>query len=197
MEDADCSDHHETITVSKCNKTTGVCNCILPSCHDYNSDTNKCKLKRCHQIVLIDDQVISCKNMGTSSKATSLLLSIFSFTGAANFYLGNNLIGAFQLLAFITLLLLCILRICCCCSLCYGNFDSESCNCRNRGCLGIILCIIELVLLLISLAELAGMITDFIKIAMNGKLDGYGCILDDDSVNLIQEIAISSLEIGN
>ena len=41
------------------------------------------------------------------------------------------------------------------------------------------------------------MIHDFIKIGLNGKLDGDGCFLGDDAIDLIQNIAINTLEVGS
>ena len=41
------------------------------------------------------------------------------------------------------------------------------------------------------------MIHDFVEIAINGKLDGDGCFLSDDTIALIQNIAIGTLELGS
>ena len=49
---------------------------------------------------------------------------------------------------------------------------------------------------LLSGIELGWMIYDFIMIGINGKLDGSGCLLEDDTVNLVQEIALQAVTIG-
>ena len=41
------------------------------------------------------------------------------------------------------------------------------------------------------------MIHDFIKIGLNGKLDGDGCLLGDDTIELIQKIATNTLKVGS
>ena len=52
---------------------------------------NHCDLKRCHALEgFTDDGKIHCINRGGKSKRFALLLNIISFTGAVNFYLGNN-----------------------------------------------------------------------------------------------------------
>ena len=206
MKDSDCSDHDETVTVAKCNKTTGVCNCSLPLCHDYNSDTNKCELKRCHHTVLIDNgNAISCINKGSKDKGTALLLNIISFTGATNFYLGNYGLAVGQLLLFNIMIFTCIVRLCSCCVLCIvfcGDKDPEECCkncccCNRKGKIGSAYSVAEVCLILVSLAELIWMLHDFVRIALNGKLDGDGCFLADDAIDLIQNIAISTLNVGN
>ena len=178
----------------------------MPSCHDYNSDTNKCELKRCHRIVLIDNEnAISCVNEGSKDKATALLLNIISFTGATNFYLGNIGLGIGQLLLFNIMIFTFCVRICSCCVLCCvfcRDKDPEN-LCKNCRCcnttnkVGSAYSTAEVILILLSIAELIWMLHDFIKIALNGMLDGDGCFLSDDAIDLIQNIAISTLETGN
>ena len=89
--DDDCSDsseYDETVKIARCNKTVGLCECILPMCFDYNSDANQCELKRCHKTVLSNDgKAIGCVNQGAKSKTTALYLNIISFTGATIFIL--------------------------------------------------------------------------------------------------------------
>ena len=46
------------------------------------------------------------------------------------------------------------------------------------------------------MAELIWMIVEFVKIGKNDKLDGNGCLLDDDTTNLIQGIAIEGIQLG-
>ena len=48
----------------------------------------------------------------------------------------------------------------------------------------------------ISAIELGWMIFDFIMIGINGKLDGNGCLLDDDTVSLIQDIVLQTGTLG-
>ena len=76
--DDNCSDsskYDETIKIARCNKTIGLCECILPLCFNYNSDANQCELKRCHKIVLSNDgKAIECINQGAKSKTTALYL---------------------------------------------------------------------------------------------------------------------------
>jgi len=203
--DSECNTYgDETIVIAKCNETTGTCNCILPSCHDYNNSTNQCELKSCHKIVLSSDKTrIDCVNHGSKSKKNALLLNIISFTGATNFYLGNYGLAAGQLLLFMILLITAVVRLGSCCFLCCVICQKQSCdNCglnnknARRG-IGTIYTFGEVSLVLLSIAELIWMIHDFIKIAINGKLDGDGCFLDDDTINLIQGIAINTLEVGS
>ena len=115
----DSSQYDETVKIARCNKTFGLCECILPMCFDYNSDANQCELKRCHKTVLSNDgKAIGCINQGAKSKTTALYLNIISFTGATNFYLGNYMLAAGQLLLFKRLIVTCCLRLCSCCILC-------------------------------------------------------------------------------
>ena len=211
--DDDCSEYDETVKIARCNKTLGLCECILPQCHDYNSDANQCELKRCHKTVLSNDgKAIGCVNQGSKSKTTALYLNIISFTGATNFYLGNYGLAVVQLLLFNILLATCVLRLCSfcllCCVFCRNKDAKEICNecpcsrccctkAKNRKGIGFAVSSTEILLVLLSLGELIWMIHDFIRIAMNGKLDGDGCFLGDDTIGLIQNIAISTLELGS
>ena len=211
--DDDCGDSNEyngIVKIARCNKTVGLCKCILPMCYDYNSNANQCELKRCHNTYLTDDEkAIGCVNQGSKSKTTALFLNIISFTGATNFYLGNYLLAVGQLLLFITLLATCGLRLCAC-YLSYSVFCRDKdvkdackkcfcCCCdevKNKKGVESAAYATEILLLLLSLAELIWMIHDFIEIAMDGKLDGNGCFLSDDAIGLIQDIAITTLGFG-
>ena len=209
----DSSDYDGIIKISRCNKKVDLCECILPLCYDYNSKTNQCELKHCHKTHLTNNgKAIGCVNQGAKTKTTALFLNIISFTGATNFYLGNYVLAAGQLLLFIALLGTCCLRLCSCYVWCrvFCCDDEEEDTC-DRWCCGRCCCeeaknktgidsaisAIGILLLLLSLAELIWMIHDFIEIAMTGTLDKDGCFLSDDTIGLIQDIAMTTLEFGS
>jgi len=167
----------------------------MPSCHDYNNSTNQCELKRCHQIVLSSDKTrIECHNHGSKSKTLSLFLNIISFTGATNFYLGNYGQAVGQLMLFMVFIFTVVIRFYSCCVLC----DVKCCEWEICSCLSAkkVFTFLEMPLLVLSIAELIWMIHDFVEIAINGKLDGDGCFLDDDTIDLVQGIVINTLDIG-
>ena len=108
------------------------------------------------------------------------------------------------------LVVTCCLRLCSCCILCFvfcGKEDAkeicDKCCCcccdqaKSRRGIGSAVSATEALLILLSLAELIWMIHDFVEIAINGKLDGDGCFLSDDTIALIQNIAIGTLELGS
>ena len=212
--DDDCgnfSEYDGTVKIARCNQTVSLCECILPLCYHYNINTNQCELKHCHTTFLSNNgKAIGCVNQGPKHKNTALYLNIISFTGATNFYLKNYALGAGQLLLFIMLLATCCLTLCSCCLWCvalYGRQHTEEtwgrhhCCCCDTGKykrkIASTVSATKVLLILLSLGELIWMIHDFIKIALNGMLDADGCFLSDDTVALIQDIAITTLEFGN
>ena len=75
---------------------------------------------------------------------------------------------------------------CCCCD-----------QLKSRRRIGSVVSATKALFILLSLAELIWMILDFVEIAINGKLDGDGCFLSDVTIILLQNIAISTLELGS
>jgi len=89
MESQDCSQFIDA-RIGTCNTTAGICHCEVPACFVYNEETNHCDLRTCHALTgFTDSGKIMCVNRGGKSKTVALVLNIFSFTGAVNFYLGN------------------------------------------------------------------------------------------------------------
>jgi len=88
-ESTDCSQFVDA-HIGTCNTTTGICHCGMHACFLYNEETNHCDLRTCHALTgFTDSGKIICVNRGGKSKMVALVLNIFSFTGAVNFYLGN------------------------------------------------------------------------------------------------------------
>ena len=189
--DEDCG---EPFGIGKCNLTSGVCRCVLSECHNYDNSTNTCVLKQC-RVLEIEDNKIGCIDRGTRNKETAMYLTIISITGAQNFYLKNWAQAIPQLIGFLVILTTCGGCLCSFGSFCKKvmrkDFDyDEIKNNITRGCFCQVLAI------MIALAELAWMMADFIMIGLDGKLDGDGCLLDDGTVERIQEIAIGAASIG-
>ena len=183
--DEDCG---EPFGIAKCNLTSGVCRCLLPSCHDYDNVTNKCVLAQC-RILKIEEDEIGCVDRGTSNKETAMYLTILSFTGAQNFYLKNWKQAVPQLIGFLM-----ILTSCGGCLYSFGGFckkvmKKEYKDIKNNITKG---CTFQLLTIAIGLAELGWMMADFIQIGLDSKLDGDGCLLDDGTIELIQSIAIGA-----
>jgi len=184
-----------------CNNATGICNCSLSNCFLYNSQTNRCDLKPCHAFEELDDGKVLCFNHGGKSKRFALFLNLIAFTGATNFYLGNHVYGSLQLALCLACIALIVCRIVACCNLCClicGRTVSSiteklivchCCKCSIKCC-HVSFTIADVLSLLITAAEIAWMIVDYIEIGLNEKIDGNGCALNDDTINLIQGIVL-------
>lgn len=123
-----------------------------------------------------------------------MYLTIISFTGAQNFYLKNWSQAIPQLIGFLI-----ILTSCGGCLFSFGSFCKKMMNAKKKGIdyekiknnitKG---CLCQVISIAIALAELGWMMSDFIMIGLDGKLDGDGCMLDDGTIELIQSIAIGA-----
>ena len=189
--DEDCGEPHG---IAKCNLTSGVCQCKLPLCHDYINTTNKCVLKDCHKLEVTENG-LGCTNRGARSKETAMYLTIISFTGAQNFYLRNWAQAVPQLIGFLIILISCGGCLCT-----FGSFckrvmknDIKTEDIKNKLTRG---CFLQVMTIMVAVAEIGWMMADFIMIGLDGKLDGDGCPLDDGTVELIQSIAVKTVELG-
>ena len=158
-EDNDCS---MTMGLGVCNET-GLCECnsSLPlDCASFNATTSLCVLEPCY--VYVGGEQL-CRR-GTFSRTTALLLSIFLINfGAANFYIQQYIIAAFQILLGLLLIVL--------------QFGSCGASCTRKETtskLCIFCCIGNSV---ISLIVFSWWIADLVFFATNTRLDGAGCPL--------------------
>ena len=123
-------------------------------------------------------------NHGAKSKTQALLLNIFAFTGAANFYLKHYAHAVGQMLFFIVFLI----TVCCRFYTCIRLLCTDSdfvCRCVKKAlAFGITDCLAGFFILL----ELIWIFYDFYQIGTNGKLDGDGCILADDVIQTAEDI---------
>ena len=201
----DCSDGYEDFNtlVSICNTTTGICDCSLSNCFVYNNQTNHCDLKACHALEELEDGKILCVNHGGKSKRTALMLNIIAFTGATNFYLGNHVYGSLQLALCLACIGIIASRIVCCCNLCclicrmscadkVSSFTGKVCCCCTCSvlCCQVTVSLADILSVVVTAIEVAWMVVDYVQIGSNGKIDGNGCYLNDDTINLIQGIVL-------
>ena len=122
-----------------------------------------------------------------------MYLTILSVTGAQNFYLKNWEQAIPQLIGFIIIT-------CGGCLFSFGSFckkvmkkDFDYDEIKGSITKG---CFCQLLSIMIALAELGWMMADFIMIGLDGKLDGDGCLLDDGTIEIIQEIALGTASIA-
>ena len=160
-----------------------MCECQMKSCYDYNNVTNRCIIKKCRTLYLESNRII-CMNHGAKSKTQALLLNIFAFTGAANFYLKHYALAVGQVLFFIVFLI----TVCCRFYTCNRLLCTDSdivCRCVKKAlAFGITDCLASFFIIL----ELIWIFYDFYQIGTNGKLDGDGCILADDVIQTAEDI---------
>lgn len=219
--------------VGNCNTSTGICHCILSSCFVYNNQTNHCDLRKCHAVEGFSDSgKIVCVNSGGKSKRLALFLNLISFTGAVNFYLGNNGQAVIQLLLFIVSAMLCCFSgVKClydCRRSCKDNkqknlwlllaawrlnkdslidddassldSDDTKITCKSATLYLLwSLCscsFLDFFAAVLSAVEFVWMIAEFINIGINGKLDGNGCFLDDDTFNHIRDVSENAFQLG-
>ena len=139
--------------------------------------------------------MIGCVNRGTRNKETAMYLTVLSVTGAQNFYLKNWEQAILQLIGFIIIVITCGG-----CLFSFGSFckkvmkkDFDYDEIKGSITKG---CFCQLLSIMIALAELGWMMADFIMIGLDGKLDGDGCLLDDGTIEIIQEIALGTASIA-
>ena len=57
-------------------------------------------------------------------------------------------------------------------------------------------CFLQVMTIMVAVAEIGWMMADFVMIGLDGKLDGDGCPLDDGTIEVIESIAVKSFELG-
>jgi len=119
--------------VGLCNKTTGICECQLPTCFYYSNATNSCLLKKCRTLSIEDNARIVCMNRGAKSKTQALLLNIFAFTGAANIYLKHYAQGITQMIVLLALIIVILVRLYMCTCICNLRTDKRYDIVGNRN----------------------------------------------------------------
>lgn len=161
--DDECSDPHDVVYGGVCDQLTGECTCndTLPTlCFEISNNT--CMSTVCSMYYNVTND---CR-VGTKSKTTTILLSIFLINfGAANFYIERYALAVPQI---ILGLLLCVFQFGSCAAACTrGDKDKTSIPC-------ILCCSINSVL---SLSLFSWWIADLIIFATGSQTSGDGCPL--------------------
>ena len=154
----------------------GACLCL--QCFTPNTTSGLCALHRpCFDYDYLRDECVDNRK----SRETALLLSIFlSSSGAANFYIGQNVLGGVQLgLLTILILSICLCTCCGCCLICFDD-DFEGCCCDCYDGESMFICLFLFLLFLVCLVLLVIMFwwaVDIAVFSLNDRPDGNGCSL--------------------
>jgi len=141
-----------------------------------------------------DNAKIVCLNRGAKSKTQALLLNIFAFTGAANIYLKHYAEGITQMIVLVALIIVLLVRFC----TCIRNLRTDKRYDIDNKIQKLIckLGILDIISMMLTTAETAWLVADFYNIGTNGKLDGDGYLLADDTVTVVEDVPAVLLDIA-
>lgn len=71
--------------------------------------------------------------------------------------------------------------------------DIKTKDIKNKLTTGFLL---QVMTIMVALGEIGWMMADFVQIGLDGKLDGDGCPLDDGTIEIIESIAVKTVELG-